>query len=466
MHPAIPATASSNLEFIREGLPGAAFSNLTAVHADGPIIATMAASLMNGWLPFAVALITIAALCYAVGWRSRRWRRVWLPVAVLVGMLSALVAYRVLDDSGITGEPAPRGLWPWTALSGFALTVAIVGWVGAGWRRRNASVFAASFCLLSTGLVINGWIGYFPTVGIAWSQLTAHPLPGQTDLAAAMQMRSTGATVDRGRLVQVTISADASGFRHRPEWVYLPPAWFDRTKAHTLPAVMMIGGEFNTPADWIRAGRATATLDTFAAAHDGNAPVVVFPDPSGSFTTDTECVNGQRGNAADHLLKDVVPYMSSTFGVSRDHWGVVGFSAGGTCALDLTVMHPDVIDTFVDIGGDARPNTGTTAQTVDRLFGGDEHAWSLFDPTTVMTRHGPYTGVSGLFQVPEGRSGESYRGSAQTMCTLARTQNIACSVTSVAGGHDWPSAAVAFQQALPWLADRLRTPATPIIVPP
>jgi hypothetical protein len=30
MHPAIPATASSNLEFIREGLPGAAFSNLTA----------------------------------------------------------------------------------------------------------------------------------------------------------------------------------------------------------------------------------------------------------------------------------------------------------------------------------------------------------------------------------------------------------------------------------------------------
>ena len=30
---------------------------------------------------------------------------------------------------------------------------------------------------------------------------------------------------------------------------------------------MMIGGEFNTPADWLRAGGAVKTLDNFAAAH-------------------------------------------------------------------------------------------------------------------------------------------------------------------------------------------------------
>ena len=60
---------------------------------------------------------------------------------------------------------------------------------------------------------------------------------------------------------------------------------------------MMIRGMFSTPADWIRAGDAITTLDNFAAAHGGNAPVVVFVDAGGSFNThtfntDTECVTG------------------------------------------------------------------------------------------------------------------------------------------------------------------------------
>ncbi len=86
----------------------------------------------------------------------------------------------------------------------------------------------------------------------------------------------------------------------------------------------MIGGQFNTPADWTRAGNAIATIDSFAASHDGRAPVLVFVDSGGAFNNDTECVNSARGNAADHLTNDVVPYMVSAFGVSADraNWGV------------------------------------------------------------------------------------------------------------------------------------------------
>lgn len=61
-----------------------------------------------------------------------------------------------------------------------------------------------------------------------------------------------------------------------------------------MPAVMMIGGEFNTPADWVRAGNAITTIDAFAAAHHGNAPVFVFADAVGTFHNDTECVIGPR----------------------------------------------------------------------------------------------------------------------------------------------------------------------------
>ncbi len=154
-------------------------------------------------------------------------------------------------------------------------------------------------------------------------------------------------------------------------------------------------------ADWLRAGNAIKTVDDFAAAHAGNAPVLVFVDSGGAFNNDTECVDGNRGNAADHLTKDVVPFMESTYGVSANpaNWGIVGWSMGGTCAVDLTVMHPDMFSTFEDIAGDIAPNSGTKQQTIDRLFGGNAATYADFDPTTVITRHGPYTGVSGWFDI-------------------------------------------------------------------
>ena len=79
--------------------------------------------------------------------------------------------------------------------------------------------------------------------------------------------------------------------------------------------------------------------------------MLVFVDATGAFSNDTECVNGVHGNAADHLTKDVVPYLVSNFGVQsgRDGWGIVGWSMGGTCAVGLTLMHPDMFRSFVDV---------------------------------------------------------------------------------------------------------------------
>jgi S-formylglutathione hydrolase FrmB len=169
-----------------------------------------------------------------------------------------------------------------------------------------------------------------------------------------------------------------------------------------LPAVMMISSAFNTPADWLRPGGAFTAIDDFAAQHHGFSPVLVFVDPTGTFDNDTECVNGSRGNAADHLTKDVIPFVVSNFGVSADraNWGVAGWSMGGTCAVDLAVMHPELFSAFVDIAGDRGPTIGTKEQTIARLFGGNSAAWAAFDPATVIARHGHYTGLSGWFDVP------------------------------------------------------------------
>ena len=276
----------------------------------------------------------------------------------------------------------------------------------------------------------------------------------------------------KGVVVPVAISAETSKFRHRGELVYLPPAWFASVPPPKLPVVMMVGAEINTPADWLRVGGAATTADAFAAAHGGVAPVLVFVDSGGAFGIDTECVNGSRGNAADHLTKEVVPYMVSNLGVSADraNWGVAGFSTGGTCAVDLTVMHPDLFSAFVDIAGDACPNVGTKEQTISALFGGNAAAWAAFDPATVITRHGPYRGVSGWFVVAEAADRDANAGgqdvAAHSLCAIGGAHGIDCAVVTEQGKHDWVFAAAAFAAALPWLAGQLDSPGVPHIPMP
>nr|WP_233213319.1 alpha/beta hydrolase-fold protein [Mycobacterium sp. QGD 101] len=412
-----------------------------------------------------VQLVAVVALVAAVGWRTRTWRLLWLPWAVIVGAAVTGAAYWYVASQGLAGEPAPHALWLWIGLSGVAAAVLLAGWRDARWWRRGVSAMALPACLLCAALALNQWVGYFPTAQTAWNQLTAGPLPDQTDQVTVVAMQKQHRIPARGTVLPVSIGDAVSGFRHRGELVYLPPAWYATDPPPRLPTVMMIGGEFNTPADWLRAGNAVTTVDDFAAAHHGYAPVLVFADPGGAFNNDTECVNGPRGNAADHLTKDVVPFMMSRFGVSSrpQNWGVAGFSMGGTCAVDLTVMHPDMFSAFADIAGDLGPNTGTREQTIDRLFGGSAQRWAAFDPTTVMARHGPYTGVAGWFHVNGYAPVNAQAAAANSLCATGAARGIDCAVVVQPGRHDWQFASRAFAAALPWLAGRLGTPDVPPI---
>jgi S-formylglutathione hydrolase FrmB len=415
-------------------------------------------SLMSGWIPTTIQIVAVVVFVCAVGWRSRRWRLLWVPWAVTIGVMSAVATYWYIDSQGLTGEPAPYSFWVWIGVFAAAVAVLIAGWRGSAWWRRGASLLAVPACALAALLTLNLWTGYFPTVHIAWSQLTAGPLPDQTDLTTVSAMRTRHTVPATGTVVPVDTGDNASGFRHRGELVYLPPAWYAANPPPPLPAVLMIGGEFNTPADWVRAGNAVATADAFAAAHHGYAPVLVFVDAGGTFNNDTECVDGRRGNSAEHLTEDVRPYVISHFGVSSDRsdWGVVGWSMGGTCAVDLSVMHPDLFSAFEDIAGDLTPNTGTKAQTITRLFGGNAAAWAAYDPSTVMTRHGRYTDVAGWFDT--NTAGPQQTAAAATLCALGTANGIDCTVAVQPGMHDWPFAAQAFAVAFPWLAGQLGTP--------
>jgi S-formylglutathione hydrolase FrmB len=442
-------------------------------------------SLMHGWIPATIQLLAGVLLINAVGWRTRRWRLIWLPISALLGLAAVIAVHWYVAADGLAGNPAPAQLWVWILLSGMAIGVLVLGWHAASWPRRGWSLLAVPACLLSVAIALNTWVGYFPTVQTAWNQLTAGPLPDQTDRTGVAMVAVTAQARHllpaKGSVVPVTIPAAASDFPHRGELVYLPPAWFATSPPPALPTVMMIGGEFNTPADWLRAGNAIATADAFAAAHQGNTPVLVFVDAGGSFNNDTECVNGPRGHAADHLTKDVVPFMNANFGVSTDraNWGIVGWSMGGTCAVDLVTMHPDMFGSIVDIAGDRTPNSGDQKQTLARLYGGDHASYAAFDPATVMSKHSRYQDISAWFGINENgpstprvipvaadaapmtATDDSQSAAAVSLCALGSANGIDCAVVAQPGNHDWPFAGRVFATSLPWLAGSVGTPGVP-----
>jgi S-formylglutathione hydrolase FrmB len=447
-------------------------------------------SLTARWLPITIELITVVVLLFAVGRRSRDWQLHWIPAALMVGFATAAGVRLFVKYQGWTERAASWQTVFWVAATGFAVGIAIFGWRGVRPWRRIVSVLSVVLCVVTAALALNTATGYFPTVAALWRQITGAQPDDWIDEATLAQMVRGGTRPTDGTVVWVDIPSDASGFDHRRELVYLPPAWFTSDPPPQMPVVMMLGGEISQPSDWPVSADAIRTLDRFAALHRGNAPVFVFPDTTGSFSNDTECVNGPRGNAADHLIKDVAPYIISRFGVSIDpaHWGLVGWSSGGTCALMTAVMHPERFSAFVDLDGQLGPNMGTKRQTIARLFGGDEEAWAAFDPRTVVERRGQFPGMAAWLGVsatipteyrPAGDTppmpadiadwspySEEHAVNAHKLCLLLSGHGIECSTVGYGGSHDFDSAAKAFSAALPWLAGRLGTPDVPRLALP
>jgi S-formylglutathione hydrolase FrmB len=329
----------------------------------------------------------------------------------------------------------------------FALVIAV--WRGA-WPRRLFAAGAVLLAVASAAGTVNQFVGYYPTVGAAFGELTGQPVPAQVGVS---QLSTVNPETRNGRVVPIYIPDTYSRFTHREEFVYLPPAWFRPGPKSHFPVIEMIGAEFSTPQNWIRAGNAIGTADEFAHHHDGRAPVLVFADASGGFTVDTECVDGPHGNSETHLLRDVPTYVAAHFGVRPTGWGVAGWSMGGTCAVDLSVEHPDVFSHFLDISGDLGPNIGDEAETVATLYGGNTAAWAAHDPLTVLGRHHDYHGVFGLFA--DGTKEHRTTHAAYQLAAACRADGIVTQVVVRPGGHNWQFGAREFAEELPQLVSTM-----------
>lgn len=417
-------------------------------------------SLMGGWSTVASQVAAAVLLLIATRFRLRP-----IVTGAAAGVSVSLGLYGLLSQRQLMPGSAPMMFWIWLSLAVFAVIVGVAGWWRAQWWRRVASVAAVGSICFCVALAANQWAGFYPTTGRAWDALTAQPLANQASLGTLSSLRGTAEP--NGKLVAIDGRDDRSHFHHRTEYVYLPPAWFQGAIPPALPAVVMIGGVVTTPEDWIRSGEAIDHVQHYADTHRGYGPILVFVDPTGSLTNDTECVDGSHGNVDTHITEEIRPAVISAFNANPDpaRWAVAGWSMGGTCAIDLTVEHSDQFHTFVDISGDAGPNLGNRSQTIASLYRGRPDQWARFDPTTAMRTHGPYAGVSGWFESEGHRTDHSRCGSSQiaaatALSATAQKVDIATTSHFRPGRHSWQFAAAAFDHALPWLMARLTDPAS------
>jgi S-formylglutathione hydrolase FrmB len=436
------------------GAPGATIVVAVAVAAVCVVVDVLdTTSIDHGWFPIVVVTISVIGTVVGVAGRGRRWWATWgLGITLASAAVTALAAWW-LFHAGIVAEPYPPSFKVWVGAALWAIGVAITGWWSGGAAVRAVRLVTAPAAVLAAFCLINAHYGYWPTVGA----LLDTPQPGQISAGTLHgEVTHHGAVVAVHSLVgqfgPVAIPGRSVGFNAATAYLWLPPDYFAVAHAH-LPVLLMLSGWPGDVKDWARAGEVIKLADHWAATHEGAAPVMVFVDENGARGYDTECVNGPQGNSETYLTRTVPNYVTHTLGIKDDpeRWAVVGFSEGGTCAVDLGTMHSHLYGRFVDVAGDEAPNYGfgqTWRTTVIDLYGGNVAAYRAHNPLEVMATH-HYRRVVGWFAA--GTGDQVHLKVAARLAAAARAAGIKTHTLFGAGGHSWTFAGHAFALIYPAL---------------
>lgn len=273
----------------------------------------------------------------------------------------------------------------------------------------------------------------------------SRPRPASTPPVRAAD-RTSG-----GRLVTRTIPGGGSGFRARPAVIWLPPA-LRTQRAWRPPVLELLHGTPGAPTNWVELGGARATLDAFAAAHGGRAPIVVMPDINGSVRGDSECIRTPSGDRVEqYLTVDLPRWVRAHYRTSGRRWAIAGVSEGGTCSAMLALRHPSQYAAFGDLSGLGRPTVGDvddSATTMRILFGGSRAAYDRHDPFWLLAHH-RYPTLSGW--VEYGADDVAVRSASTRLAAAARTAGAGVHETVAAGRHSWSVWRPALGAMLPWL---------------
>lgn len=422
--------------------------------------------------PFPVVLAVLACIAGAV--LLLRWHRKWAFSVVIAAVLAAILAWVInwymVNVAALSAYDLPLQVIAWIGVGVFAFLLMVLHLVSSRWWRKILAPAAMALVVAAVAMQVNIYYGTYRTVGDVTGASTANIAPLAPNTAAKqldsiLATKISGPIIDSwvkpaglpaaGTVNSAQIPGSVSGFTGRTAYVYLPPA-YQAPNRPLLPVMVLIPGQPGAPADWLNAGQLQQTMDAFAAAHQGLAPVVVVPDVNGSNSSNTMCMDSQIAKTDTYLAVDVPAWIKSTLTVDPNpqHWAVGGFSFGGTCALQMATMHPKIYPSAIDLSGEAEPAlSADRAATIQQAFGGNTAAFDAVVPLTLLAKnHYPDSWIFFAAGAQDGR----FTGYMNQVSAAAKTAGMTMTTHSVPGaGHSWDVPVKAMPLALTWLAPRL-----------
>ncbi|MBK3577154.1 esterase [Streptomyces sp. MBT65] len=268
----------------------------------------------------------------------------------------------------------------------------------------------------------------------------------------------TGNPAVNGKVESVKVIGRRTGVVD-PAFVYLPPQYFQKAYARQrFPVVVALSGYPGSIFNLAQYLRVSQTAGQLQKSGQMQPTIMVMIRPTIAPPRDTECVNVPGGPQTETFLaKDLPQALKSVYRIGHDAsaWGVMGYSSGGTCALQLTMRNPHVYTTAAALSPDYRikddPTTGNLFGSglgrVNRVNGHDL-MWRL--------KHLPAPQVSVL--VADSKHGE--RGYPQTLAFIraVKAPMRVASILPESGSHNFPTWVREMPAALKWMNQQLTFP--------
>ncbi|MFJ5302395.1 alpha/beta hydrolase [Streptomyces sp. NPDC088350] len=363
-------------------------------------------------------------------------------------------------------------VWPRLAKRGVRHVLGRLAAIGV----TQITIIAAFACWLNSSYQFFGsWgelFGNVDTAPVGVTQAADHNGDGLTGVSvkgALVQPASdeqlnrvsglpTGDPAVNGKVESVKVIGRRTGVVD-PAFVYLPPQYFQKAYARQrFPVVVALSGYPGSIFNLAQYLRVSQTAGQLQKSGQMQPTIMVMIRPTIAPPRDTECVNVPGGPQTETFLaKDLPQALKSAYRVGHDAsaWGVMGYSSGGTCALQLTMRNPHVYTTAAALSPDYRikddPTTGNLfGSGLDRVnrVNGHDLMWRL--------KHLPVPQVSVL--VAESKHGE--RGYPQTLAFIraVKAPMRVVSILPESGSHNFPTWVREMPAALKWMNQQLTFP--------
>ncbi|MFC1418267.1 alpha/beta hydrolase [Streptacidiphilus cavernicola] len=276
-----------------------------------------------------------------------------------------------------------------------------------------------------------------------------------------------GPAAQVGQYSAVTIVGEHSGIQQQA-YVYLPPEYFQPAFQHTaFPVLTTYVGYPGSIQGVMARLKLPQTAAKMMAAGQMRPTIVVLISQTVATPRDTDCVDVAGGPQVEtYLTSDYQTAMRSAYRVRPEAaaWGLVGFSEGGTCALENAMRHPNEFGVAVSLGGDFRDTEDAQTGTLfgakgtarDKLLDGYNLLWRL--------EHLPAPKIKVL--VATTAHGERDYAPTEAFLHAVRPPMEATPMVLSNGGHNFTTWGIELTPSLTWMARQLLPPAQITTPPP